>query len=106
MVEYNCGYACGFTEPYGFVPEAGCPVHDTAEFTAIVNTAVAREQERCAQIAFDVGYPLADEAESNFCGGWTASDLVIDASEKIAAAIRTPPPVRRAAAIKQKRREQ
>lgn len=23
-----CGYACSFQEPYGFVPEAGCPVHD------------------------------------------------------------------------------
>lgn len=21
-------YACGYTEPYGFVPEAGCPIHD------------------------------------------------------------------------------
>jgi len=24
----DCGYACGYQEPYGFVPEAGCPVHD------------------------------------------------------------------------------
>ena len=24
----ECGYNCGWTEPYGFVPEAGCPVHD------------------------------------------------------------------------------
>lgn len=23
-----CGYACGYVEPYGFVPECGCPVHD------------------------------------------------------------------------------
>lgn len=23
-----CGYSCGYQEPYGFVPEAGCPVHD------------------------------------------------------------------------------
>ena len=84
MTKYNCGYACGFTEPYGFVPEAGCPAHDTAEFTAIISAAVAREQERCADIAFDVGYSLADEAESKF------SDLIVDASEKIAAAIRNP----------------
>ena len=25
----DCGYVgCGYVEPYGFVPEAGCPVHD------------------------------------------------------------------------------
>lgn len=23
-----CDFACGYTEPFGFVPEAGCPVHD------------------------------------------------------------------------------
>lgn len=23
-----CPCECGFQEPYGFVPEAGCPVHD------------------------------------------------------------------------------
>lgn len=26
--EITCGYECDFEEPYGFVPEAGCPVHD------------------------------------------------------------------------------
>ena len=25
-----CDFACGYAEPYGFVPEAGCPVHDLA----------------------------------------------------------------------------
>jgi hypothetical protein len=24
----RCEHACGWTFPYGFVPEAGCPVHD------------------------------------------------------------------------------
>jgi len=24
----DCGCACGYTEPYGFVPEADCPIHD------------------------------------------------------------------------------
>lgn len=24
----DCGFECGHTEPYGFVPEAGCPIHD------------------------------------------------------------------------------
>jgi len=24
----KCGYSCGYTYPYGFVPEAGCPIHD------------------------------------------------------------------------------
>ena len=26
--ETDCGYACGYAAPYGFVPECGCPVHD------------------------------------------------------------------------------
>jgi hypothetical protein len=26
--DFGCGHACGFAYPYGFVPEAGCPVHD------------------------------------------------------------------------------
>jgi len=24
----DCGMACGHVEPYGFVPEVGCPIHD------------------------------------------------------------------------------
>jgi len=24
----NCGCFCGYFSPYGFVPEAGCPIHD------------------------------------------------------------------------------
>lgn len=24
----DCDYACRYTEPYGWVPEADCPVHD------------------------------------------------------------------------------
>lgn len=27
----NCGLGCGHEEPYGFVAEAGCPVHDVEE---------------------------------------------------------------------------
>ncbi len=26
--EPPCGNACAHVEPYGFVPEAGCPIHD------------------------------------------------------------------------------
>lgn len=26
--ELSCGYECGFNDYYGFVPEAGCPIHD------------------------------------------------------------------------------
>src|SRR3990167_6982313 len=26
--DMKCGYDCHNQEPYGFVPEAGCPVHD------------------------------------------------------------------------------
>lgn len=31
----TCG--CGWQEPYGFVPEADCPLHDNAEFVAQMN---------------------------------------------------------------------
>jgi hypothetical protein len=24
----ECGHECGYEEPYGFVREAGCPIHD------------------------------------------------------------------------------
>jgi hypothetical protein len=24
-----CGHGCGFVAPYGFVPEADCPIHDS-----------------------------------------------------------------------------
>ena len=24
----DCGMACGYVTPYGWVPEAGCPIHD------------------------------------------------------------------------------
>lgn len=24
----RCGYACEYVYPYGWTPEAGCPVHD------------------------------------------------------------------------------
>lgn len=30
------GCDCHFTEPYGFVPEAGCPEHDTMQFALLV----------------------------------------------------------------------
>ena len=31
LKEKKCEYACGYKYPYGFVPEAGCPVHDRDE---------------------------------------------------------------------------
>lgn len=27
----DCGCACAYIEPYGWVPEAECPVHDVAQ---------------------------------------------------------------------------
>lgn len=27
----RCTYPCGWVWPYGFVPHAGCPVHDSEE---------------------------------------------------------------------------
>jgi len=26
----GCGHGCDFVHPYGFVPEDGCPIHDTS----------------------------------------------------------------------------
>jgi hypothetical protein len=31
VVPSDCDFACGYTKPYGWVPEAGCPVHDPEE---------------------------------------------------------------------------
>ena len=28
LYKQNCNYGCDWVVPYGFVPEAGCPVHD------------------------------------------------------------------------------
>lgn len=28
----DCGCVCGYIEPYGFVPEAECPIHDRYKF--------------------------------------------------------------------------
>ena len=36
----NCGCACGHVEPYGFVPEAECPIHDREGWN------VARQQTK------------------------------------------------------------
>lgn len=44
MFDYDCGYACGVVEPYGFVPEAGCPVHDNL----IADDAEPTEEELAA----------------------------------------------------------
>ena len=29
--DVHCGFACGYVPPYGFVPEADCPIHDKAK---------------------------------------------------------------------------
>lgn len=29
----DCGLNCGYVAPYGFVPEADCPIHDIMEGT-------------------------------------------------------------------------
>lgn len=28
----DCGYECEWVKPYGFVPEAGCPIHEAAKY--------------------------------------------------------------------------
>jgi len=33
---------CHWAEPYGFVPEAGCPDHDTAQFQEFVHYIFAK----------------------------------------------------------------
>ncbi len=43
----NCGNACGYVEPYGFVPEAECPIHDRE----IIRDAVEAETIACYEIA-------------------------------------------------------
>jgi hypothetical protein len=33
-----CENACGYEEPYGFVPECGCPIHDPDDARAAAPT--------------------------------------------------------------------
>lgn len=40
----GCDGICGFVDPYGFVPECGCPVHDTPAFLALTAA------EQCAAL--------------------------------------------------------
>jgi len=47
MIRYrltgDCGMGgCGYMEPYGFVPEAGCPIHDSSAL---------RRQKRALRLA-------------------------------------------------------
>jgi len=47
LVTGYCGYiGCGYVEPYGFVPEAGCPVHDADTRLSRWVRKVRREQSR------------------------------------------------------------
>jgi len=32
----SCGFDCHWQEPYGWVPEAGCPVHDKYPITGVL----------------------------------------------------------------------
>jgi len=45
----DCGLSCGVTEPYGFVPECDCPIHDlglkSSEAQAQEGNRVKDEQE-------------------------------------------------------------
>ena len=34
LVTGHCGLNCGWVKPYGFVPEADCPIHDRYEENA------------------------------------------------------------------------
>lgn len=52
----DCGNACGVQDPYGWVPEAGCPVHDTED--AQTETPLTAEAEQA--LARDI-YKLAHE---------------------------------------------
>jgi hypothetical protein len=40
----NC--ECHFQEPYGFVPEADCPEHDTKQFKQFLIHAIEQEREK------------------------------------------------------------
>jgi hypothetical protein len=40
-----CGYGCGYTDTYGFVPEDGCPVHDEVSEKVMRETDWSQEAE-------------------------------------------------------------
>jgi hypothetical protein len=51
----RCGYACAYVEPYGFVPEDGCPVHDRDDGPGI-------RQEEPGVYVFNVKGSFANDA--------------------------------------------
>ena len=55
--------------------------------TATIYAAVVEERERCAQIAFGVGYNLAAQPAVRIYNEYD-NDLIVKAAEQIAAAIR------------------
>ena len=59
---------CHFQEPYGFVPEAGCPTHDDNQFLEFMRFAERRakqiEHRKCT-----VGCPLYSNNHSVDAGG-------------------------------------
>ena len=34
---HGCKNGCGYVEPYGFVPECGCPVHDPDDYCPVLD---------------------------------------------------------------------
>lgn len=59
----KCGNACAYVEPYGWVPEAGCPLHDPDPFFDTEEEARIATEERveryraCRRRGWDMGCP-------------------------------------------------
>ena len=43
----DCGHACDWAQPYGWVPEDGCPVHDVAHERQEMNLWVSTPTGEC-----------------------------------------------------------
>lgn len=59
IAEVDCGNACGYQEPYGFVPEADCPVHDK------YSNALVEKLVEAVELALDSDMAMREEDEGN-----------------------------------------
>ena len=66
----NC--ECHFQEPYGFVPEADCPEHDTKQFTDFLNLL----KQKLAEEIIDVLEKEQKKDEKNL-GLWETGQLTV-----------------------------
>jgi len=68
----KCGYECDYQSPYGFVPEAGCPIHDTPQSKEECNCEEisTKNVKKCCEICEPEKFPQPKEIEKETVRKW------------------------------------